>query len=123
MGRGYGPELTPRVSPKPHPKQAGQEAKTMTEADRLEVERALDNHESLQNTWFWNDNGNAKTRAWKENKLNFLVEVEDSNGDVYKYCSTVSISRKNFRYRGEFTKNGKKGDVRLFKTLLAKEVQ
>ena len=91
----------------------------MTEADRMEVERALDNHESLQNTWFWKDNGNAKTRAWKENKLNFLVEVEDSNGDVYKYCSTVSISRAHFKYRGEFTKNGKKGDVRLFKNLLA----
>ena len=91
----------------------------MTEIDRIEVERALDNHESLQNTWFWTDNGNGKARAWKENKLNFLVEVTDGNGDVYKYCSTVSISRKNFKYRGEFTKNDKRGDVRLFKNLLA----
>ena len=93
----------------------------MTEADRIAVEGALDNHESLKNTWFWTDNGNGKARAWKENKLNFLVEVTDGNGDVYKYCSTVSISRKNFKYRGAFTKNGKKGDVRLFKNLLAKE--
>tara|TARA_Y100000310_G_C20331797_1_gene645628 strand:- start:32 stop:328 length:297 start_codon:yes stop_codon:yes gene_type:complete len=91
----------------------------MTEADRIAVERALDNHESLKNTWFWTDNGNAKARARRENKLNFLVEVTDGNGDVYKYCSTVSISRAHFKYRGEFTKNGKRGDVRLFKNLLA----
>jgi hypothetical protein len=92
---------------------------TMTPADRLEIERALDNHESLKNTWFWNDNGNAKARVRRENKLNFLVEVTDGNGDVYEYCSTVSISRKNFYYKGAFSKNGKKGDVRLFKKLLA----
>ena len=81
-----------------------------------QVKKALDNHEALQHSYFWGDNGNAKTRGYREKQLNFAVEVEHE-GAVYGYTSSVQISRKNFYYKGHFTKNGKRGDVRLFKKL------
>ena len=87
-------------------------------SDALEVTKALDNHEKLRNSWFWSDNGNAQSRGYQEQRLNFTVEVEHG-GDVYQYTSAVGISRKNFYYKGTFTKNGKRGDVRTFNKLLA----
>ena len=81
-----------------------------------QVKKALDNHEALQRSYFWNDNGNAKARSHRENQLNFVVDVE-YEGDAYQYISQVRISRKNFYYKGRFSKNGKKGDVRLFNRL------
>ena len=81
-----------------------------------QVRKALDNHEMLQSSYFWNDNGNAKARSHRENQLNFVVDVE-YEGDTYQYISQVRISRKNFYYKGRFSKNGKRGDVRLFNRL------
>ena len=60
-----------------------------------QVRKALDNHETLQHSYFWGDNGNAKTRGYREKQLNFAVEVEHE-GDAYQYTSQVRISRKNF---------------------------
>jgi len=84
--------------------------------DLSQVRKALDNHEMLQHCYFWNDNGNGKMRSHRENQLNFVVEVEHE-GDAYQYTSQVRISRKIFYYKGQFFKNGKKGDVRLFNRL------
>jgi len=39
-------------------------------------------------------------------------------GDEYTYDSNVRVSTRNFYYTGTFRKNGKKGDVRIFKKLL-----
>ena len=89
----------------------------MTEADRIEVQRALDNHENLRRSWFWGDNGNGQQRSRQERQWNFAINVE-ADGHVYGYTSRVTINRKNFYYQGEFTKDGVKGDVRIFKKLL-----
>ena len=84
----------------------------------IDIQRALDNHEYLRNSYFWADNGNGQQRSRQERKLNFTVEVE-VDGHAYEYTSQVSISRKNFYYKGRFSKDGVKGDVRTFKKLLA----
>ena len=89
----------------------------LNQTDTDQIQRALDNHETLRKSYFWTDNGNGPQRSRLERKLNFTVEVE-VDGHAYKYTSQVSISRQNFYYTGRFSKDGGKGDVRTFKKLL-----
>ena len=89
----------------------------MTDEDRIQVQRALDNHEYLKPCYFWTNLGNASSRHYREKQLNFTVTI-DHEGDVYQYDSFVQISTRNFYYTGRFTKNGERKDVRLFKKLL-----
>ena len=91
---------------------------SLTDDQRGDVERALGNHEKLRGSYFWHPYGNAASRRNDEKKYSFGVTVE-YKGDIYKYQSNVSVSVKNFYYTGTFRKNGVKGDVRLFKKLLA----
>ena len=102
---GAGVEINPTSNP-------------LTDEQRSDVKRALDNHDDLKSSYFWSNMGNASDRRRREKKLNFGVTV-DYQGDVYKYTSNVRISTKNFYYNGTFRKNDKKGDVRIFKKLLA----
>ena len=82
------------------------------------VHQALDNHEKFRSAYFWqSDNGNAKSRSYQENRQNFTLDFT-LNGDCYRYQSVVSVSRKRVHYRGIFTLNGQRGDVRLFKKLI-----
>ena len=83
-----------------------------------QVREAIANHDSLRNSIFWKDNGNARARDYRESQLNINVTVE-WEGHLYRYESHVTINRKNFYYKGVFTKDGVKGDVRLFKKLEA----
>lgn len=90
----------------------------LNQTDTDQIQRALDNHETLRNSYFWTDNGNGQQRSRQERKLNFTVEVE-VDGHAYTYTSSVTISRQNFYYKGRFSRDGVKGDVRTFKKLLA----
>jgi hypothetical protein len=88
----------------------------------MTIQDAVDNHESLRQSWHWDrDQGNAQIRARREKELNFTVE-EEIDGHMYSYTSRVQISRQRFYYKGEFTRDGVKGDVRLFKKLLQEEI-
>ena len=89
----------------------------MTDEDRTQIQRALDNHEKLKSSYFWANLGNASSRRNDEKRYTFSVKVEHQ-GDVYTYDSNVRISTKNFYYVGTFRKNGTKGDVRIFKKLM-----
>jgi len=91
----------------------------MTNQDRAQIQRALDNHEYLKPSYWWSNLGNAASRRSQEKQRNFTITVEHE-GDVYRYTSSVRISTKNFYYTGRFTKNDVKGNVRLFKNLLKK---
>ena len=93
-------------------------ANSLTDDQRGDVERALGNHEKLRGSYFWHPYGNAASRRNDEKKYNFGVTVE-YKGDVYTYDSHVQVSVKNFYYTGDFRKNDKRGDVRIFKKLLA----
>ena len=90
----------------------------LTAKKRKDVERALDNHEKLKGSYFWKNLGNASSRRNDEKRYNFGVKVEHK-GDVYTYDSHVQVSTRNFYYTGDFRKNDKRGDVRIFKKLLA----
>ena len=99
-------------------KRANPTSNPLTAKQREGVERALDNHEKLKSSYFWTPGGNASSRRNDEKRYNFGVKVEHK-GDVYTYNSNVRVSVKNFYYTGSFHKNDKKGDVRIFKKLLA----
>ena len=92
--------------------------KPLTAEQREDIERALDNHDRLKSSYFWTPRGNASSRRNDEKKYNFGVTVE-YKGDVYTYDSHVQVSTRNFYYTGDFRKNDKRGDVRIFKKLLA----
>ena len=92
----------------------------MTTEDRSKIEDAIQHHERYQNSYFWANNGNAQARRREEDRLNYTVEVQ-SGDDTYSSQSCVSISRQNFYYKGLFIKNGKRGDVRLFKKLIKED--
>ena len=89
----------------------------MTNEDLTQIQRALDNHDKLKNSYFWTTGGSASSRRNDEKRYNFGIKIEHQ-GDVYTYNSNVRISTKNFYYTGTFRKNGTKGDVRIFKKLL-----
>jgi len=89
----------------------------MTSDQISDVKRAIDIHDYLKKSYFWTPASNASGRRYDERKYTLKVEVVDGD-DTYVYSSHVRCSTKNFYYTGVFSKNGKQGDVRLFKRLL-----
>ena len=93
----------------------------MTDNDKAQVQKALDNHDRLKSSYFWTPAGNASSRRYDEKRYSFSVQVAHG-GSVYEYDSRVQCSAKNFYYQGAFYKDGVKGSVRLFKKLIKEEV-
>ena len=89
----------------------------MTDNDKAQVQKALDNHDRLKSSYFWTPAGNASSRRNDEKRYSFNVQVVHE-GNVYEYDSRVQCSARNFYYRGAFYKEGVKGSVRLFKKLI-----
>jgi hypothetical protein len=90
----------------------------MTDKDRTKIVEAIAHHDSMKGCYFWSgDNGNAQTRGRREDYLSRDVAVE-VDGHVYRYEASVGISRSRVYYRGRFSRDGKRGTVRLFKALL-----
>ncbi len=90
----------------------------LSKSQSAKVNRALDNHDALRNTYFWSNNGNASTRSWKERQHTFAVKFRHQ-GHLYEYDSDLRLSRNNAYYTGCFSIDGTKKDVRLFKKLVA----
>ena len=77
--------------------------------------KAIEHHEKYSKCYFWTaDNGNAQSRVRREQQLNFIIKVSDT----ISYESQVSISRKNFYYKGVFMINGKKVTLKEWRKLL-----
>ena len=90
----------------------------MTDKDRTKIVEAIAHHDSMRGCYCWSgDNGNAQTRSRRENQLNRDVSVV-VDGHAYRYQASVGISRSRVYYWGRFSKDGKRGTVRLFKALL-----
>jgi len=90
----------------------------ITTKQRGEVTQAIDHHEWLRRSYFWlSDNGNQRQRDWRAGKLSYSMQFRNG-GHVYRYSSSVTMKRSSTYYRGEFTRDGVRGDVRLFKKLL-----
>lgn len=89
----------------------------LSDSQKRKVNRALENHERLKNSYFWTSSGNAADRRARERKYSFSVSFINA-GNRYEYTSAVTISTMNVYYYGKFLLNGEKKNVRLFKTLI-----
>lgn len=82
---------------------------------KKQIQDAIEHHEKYSKSYFWTaDNGNAQQRVRREKQLNFVVTVSDT----MHYESSVSISRKNFYYKGIFMINGEKVTLKEWRKLL-----
>jgi len=77
----------------------------------------IKHHEKQSGAYFWRPPSTAAARRKLEADRTYARTLT-IGGNVYRYESTVTCSCKNYYYRGEFTINGEKRDVRLWKKLL-----
>lgn len=89
----------------------------LSESQKSKVARALDQHAKHKSCYFWTNNGNASSRAYKERINNWAVKFRN-NGHTYEYRSEVRISRANYYYSGTFIVDGERKTVRAFKKLI-----
>lgn len=80
-----------------------------------QIQDVIEHHEKHSKSYFWSkDNGNSSCRTYREKQLNFITKISDT----IEYESYVSISRKNFYYKGLFFINGEKVTLKEWKKLL-----
>ena len=89
----------------------------LTKSQKSKVKRALAQHEKYRNSYHWTNMGNASSRRHTEEMNNWEVSFKHK-GHEYKYVSDVTVSCRNFYYRGAFYLDGEKKTVRLFKGLI-----
>jgi len=91
--------------------------RALSAGQRDKVERALEQHRSFSNAWFWTTPGNASVRRSMERKNNWAVGFKHE-GIRYSYSSAVRCSTANVYYKGYFSTDGKRVTVRAFKRLV-----
>ena len=80
-----------------------------------ELNVVIDNHEKYQGCYFWINTGNAANRRRQEFDYNLSFIF---NGIKHEINQSLDISCKNFYYRLNIEKNGKKSNVRAIKNLI-----
>ena len=95
--------------------------RTLSKGQRDKVVRALEQHQSLSNSWFWTPRGNRKQRDRWEDQNNWSVGFTHE-GVRYAYSSAMNCSAKSVYYKGYFTADGERVTVRRFKALVGGEV-
>ena len=90
--------------------------RALSEGQRAKVEKALEQHVSFADSYFWSPPGNASSRRSMERKNNWSVGFRHE-GVRYSYSSAVRCSVKNVYYKGHFQADGKRVTVRAFKAL------
>ena len=91
--------------------------KKLSDSQKQKIKKALDQHAKFSKSYFWSNTDNASNRRQQEKANNWEVSFIHK-GVEYRYISNLSISCRNFYYTGEFYRNGKRGNVRIFKNLL-----
>ena len=89
----------------------------LSDGQRAKVVQAIEQHESLSNSWFWTPRGNRKQRDRWEDQNNWSVGFTHE-GVRYAYSSTLRCSAKAVYYRGYFEVDGERRTVRAFKQLV-----
>jgi len=89
----------------------------LSQSQRSKITQAIAQHERHEHSFFWKPFGNAAYRRATERKNNWSVAFTH-DGQTYQYDSDVTCSARNYYYRGTFTVNGEKRNVRAFRRLL-----
>jgi len=88
----------------------------LSKGQRDKVTKALGQHQSLSNSYFWTPGGNRQQRDRWTDQNNWSVEFRHE-GVRYAYSSTVRCSAASVYYKGYFSVDGKRVTVRAFKAL------
>ena len=91
--------------------------RSLSKGQRAKVERALGQHQSLSNSYFWTPRGNRQQRDRWSSQNNWSVKFTHE-GVRYAYSSSLRCSAANVYYKGRFTADGEKATVRAFKKLV-----
>ena len=91
--------------------------RAISKGQRAKVVRALEQHQSFSNAWFWTPPGNASGRRSMERKNNWSIGFTHE-GVRYDYATAVRCSTRNVYYKGYFEADGKRVTVRAFKKLV-----
>jgi len=94
----------------------------LSKSQKGKVQRSLENHDFHKNCYFWSGERYGRippkdVRDTIAEERSFTLEFTNA-GRRYQYTSRVSITRANYYYYGEFTLDGEKENVRLFRNLL-----
>ncbi len=83
-----------------------------------QIKGALTLHDQMKGAYFYTPPSIASMRRSyeKRNSMNFTFSFR---GDIYEVNLSTDCSCKIVYYKGYFAKNGKTGNVRLLKTLIA----
>ena len=90
--------------------------RAISQAQRGKVEKALEQHRSFANAYFWTPRGNRKQRDRWTDQNTWSVGFQHE-GVRYSYSSSVRCSGKNVYYKGYFKADGERVTVRKFKAL------
>jgi hypothetical protein len=82
---------------------------------RKEIKGVLTDHEKYQGCYFWTQTGNASSRRRQEFDYNLVFNF---NGTKYEINQSLDISCKNFYYRLNIEKNGKRSNIRAIKSII-----
>jgi hypothetical protein len=91
--------------------------RTISKGQRDKVEKALEQHQSFSNSYFWTPRGNRKQRDRWTDQNNWSVGFRHE-GVRYSYSSSMHCSAANVYYKGYFTADGERVTVRKFKKLV-----
>jgi len=91
--------------------------RTISKGQRDKVEKALQQHRTFSNAWFWTPRGNRKQRDRWTDENNWTVKFKHE-GVRYSYSSSLHCSAANVYYKGYFTADGERVTVRKFKKLV-----
>lgn len=85
-----------------------------------EIQRAIDLHTSMRNSYLWNSRGNASYRRWYEDNHSLVTEFEH-DGQVIRVEQGTWCSCRNVYYKMKIFINGvcSSKDVRFLKKLSA----
>ena len=90
--------------------------RALSKGQRDKVMRALGQHRSFSNSYFWTPQGNRQQRDRWTDQNNWSVEFKHE-GVRYQYVSAMRCSAAKVYYRGYFTVDGRRATVRAFKKL------
>tara|TARA_Y100000310_G_C20241805_1_gene605015 strand:- start:332 stop:619 length:288 start_codon:yes stop_codon:yes gene_type:complete len=91
--------------------------RALSDGQRVKVVRALEQHKSFSNAYFWTPAGNRQQRDRWEDANTWSVKFKHE-GVRYSYASTLRCSGANVYYKGHFSADGERVTVRRFKQLV-----
>jgi hypothetical protein len=81
------------------------------------IKYAIELHEKMKNSYFWNSPGAAGQRRYYEEQHSY-TDMININGKKLEINCITSCSCKNIYYKGEFYFDGQKKNISVLKKIL-----